>query len=148
MLGLLFDTENGENMFVRNVGKLLADYMASHPNLYPLHSDRYGNLKSNTNWTRLRTDCWIKYLGLRHRKQRNDGRNCMICSTGHQELLRQSNKGRWDGQAMKHVLEKEKYVQIFEWNIWRKRQLENYSCREKDNIKMEFKNGAWMCEMD
>jgi hypothetical protein len=29
--GLLFDPEDGGNTFVRNVGKLLPDYITSHP---------------------------------------------------------------------------------------------------------------------
>jgi hypothetical protein len=31
MFGLLFDTEYGGNMFLRNVGKVLPNYMASDP---------------------------------------------------------------------------------------------------------------------
>jgi hypothetical protein len=37
LLGLLFDPEDGDSMFFRNVGKLMPDYTASYPRgLYSL----------------------------------------------------------------------------------------------------------------
>jgi hypothetical protein len=50
LLGLLFSPEEGGCNFHRNVGKLLSDCTASHPEDSTLHSNRLENLKSNTGY--------------------------------------------------------------------------------------------------
>jgi hypothetical protein len=46
LLGLFFDTEDGGDMFLRNVGWLPADYMVLYPEDSTLHNHRCENLKS------------------------------------------------------------------------------------------------------
>jgi hypothetical protein len=46
LLGLFFDTENGDDMFLRNISWLSVGCTTLYPRKYTLHNHRCGNLES------------------------------------------------------------------------------------------------------
>ena len=95
-------------------------------------------------WGCLRIGCWGEHLGLGRTKWQGSGEDyirssSMLVYTSHQILFRWSNTEVWDGLGMLNVWRKEKCIQGFSGENWRKRTLRRPSRNRRIILKWIFK---------